>query len=98
MKYFAEQGDVCKFLVHEMRASEIGFPDKHGNTMLHYLASTRAPNESLIDWLKLQETGALMWQEAVNIWGHTPQDLYEDGQHARTLAKGASEISAYSRT
>jgi hypothetical protein len=97
MKHFAEQDDVCKFLVHEMGASEIGLPDKHGNTMLHYLASTRAPNESLIDWLKLQETGASVWQEAVNFWGHTPQDLYEDGHNARALAQRDSENGAYSR-
>lgn len=60
-----------QFLIHEMGTSQIRKPDKHRNTMLHYLASTRAPNESLIDWLKLQETGASVWQEAVNFWGHT---------------------------
>lgn len=91
-KHFTEQDAICKVLIKELGASQIGLPDKHGNTMLHYLASGRAPNESLINWLKLQETGVSVWQCAANYWGHTPQDLYEDGESARARAQSGVTV------
>lgn len=77
------QEAVCKFLLKELDASMIGLPDKHGNTMLHYLAGAKAPNMPLIDWLELQGDGASVWRQAENRWGYTPQELYDDGRIAR---------------
>jgi hypothetical protein len=78
-----QQKTVCKFLVQELGSSEIALPDKHGNTVLHYLAGAKFPNLPLIDWLKRQESGASIWQEATNFWGFTPEELYADAEFAR---------------
>lgn len=78
-----DQDDICKDLGAELGASRIGMPDRHGNTMLHYLAGAREPSQTLISWLKLQATDTSVWQNAANLWGHTPQDLYEDSETAR---------------
>lgn len=86
-KHFAEQESVCKFLVKELGASKIGTQDKHGNTMLHYLAGARMPNEGLIDWLRLQDTGVSVWEKARNFWGYTPQDLHEDSETVRSSGR-----------
>lgn len=79
----AQQEAVCKLILQDLGSSQMGLRDKHGNTMLHYLASAKTPNQALVDWLKTQENGARIWQEATNFWGHTPKDLYEDGESAR---------------
>ena len=78
-----QQEGVCKFITEELGESQIGLPDKHGNTVLHYLAGAKYPNLSLIDWLKEQENGASVWREATNFWGYTPEELYADARFAR---------------
>lgn len=85
MKYFEEQESVCKFLVQELGAGKIGEQDMHGNTMLHYLAGSRGPNEALIHWLKMQNTGMSVWEKTQNFWGHTPRELYDDSEAARAV-------------
>lgn len=85
----AQQEAVCKLLLQDLGSSQMGLRDKHGNTMLHYLASTKTSNLALIDWLKTQENGARIWKEITNFWGHTPEDLYEDGESARARPREA---------
>lgn len=81
-KCFPEQEDVCRCLVQGLGAGHIGKRDKHGNTMLHYLAGARVPNEALIDWLKMQYTVMSVWEEVRNFWDHTPRELYQDSEAA----------------
>jgi hypothetical protein len=78
-----QQEAVCKIIVQELGSSEIALPDKHGNTVLHYLAGAKFPNMPLIDWLKSQKNGASAWREATNSWGYTPEELYADAVFAR---------------
>lgn len=78
-----QQEAVCKFLVQELGSGQIGLPDQHGNTVLHYLAGAKFPNIPLIEWLKDQEDGASVWREATNFWGYTPEELYADASFAR---------------
>lgn len=78
-----QQEAVCKFLVKELASGQIGLPDKHGNTVLHYLAGAKFPNMPLIELLKEQEDGASVWREATNFWGYTPKELYADASFAR---------------
>jgi len=78
-----QQEAVCKFIVQELGSSQIELPDKHGNTVLHYLAGAKFPKMPLIDWLKEQGNGALVWREATNFWGYTPEELYADAIFAR---------------
>jgi hypothetical protein len=46
------QEAVCKFIIQELGPSQIGLPDKHGDTASHHLAGAKFPNMPLIDWLK----------------------------------------------
>lgn len=78
-----QQETVCKFLVQELGSDQIGLPDRHGNTVLHYLAGAKFPNMPLIEWLKGQENGASVWRKATNSWGYTPEELYADASFAR---------------
>lgn len=78
-----QQEAVCKFLIQELGSSQIVLPDQHGNTVLHYLAGAKFSNMPLIDWLKEQEDGAMVWREATYSWGYTPEELYADASFAR---------------
>lgn len=49
----ANQEAICKIIVATYKdGPRISDQDKHGNNMLHYLASSRHPNTSLIVWAK----------------------------------------------
>ena len=78
-----QQEAVCKFIIEELGQSQIELSDKHGNTVLHYLAGAKFPNTPLIDWLKEQENGTSTWRGAMNFWGYTPEELYADAIFAR---------------
>ena len=78
-----QQEAVCRFIVQELGSGQVGLPDQHGNTVLHYLAGVKFPNMPLIDWLKEQDDGASVWQGASNLWGNTPEELYADASFAR---------------
>ena len=56
-------------------------PDGAGNTPLHYLAAYRTPNLETIERGRREAPEA--WQEARNVWGHTPAELFKDGQQAK---------------
>ena len=43
-----QQEDVCRLIVSELGATQIGLTDVHGSTPLHYLASAWFLNESLV--------------------------------------------------
>lgn len=80
-----KQEAACKLILATCGDdAQVSTPDKHGNNMLHYLASIRNPNTSLIDWAKQQEGGFRAWKSERNFWGFTAQDLYEEGRIARS--------------
>ena len=81
---FHRQEDICKFIVSELGAEQIGLADVHGNTALHYLAGAWYLNEHLISWMRAQTNGEFVWQKSENRWGHTPQALWEDNLSERS--------------
>lgn len=84
------QEEVCKLMIAELGAEHIGIADVHGNTALHYLASAFALNESLIAWMREQVGGEKTWQETENMWGHTPQAIWDDNLGERSKAPDES--------
>lgn len=72
------QRKVCRRLINDSDASQIGHADVHGNTSLHYLAASVYVRESLISWVRSRPQGEHVWQASRNIWGHTPKDLWEE--------------------
>ena len=89
-KDHAKQEAVCRFIVANYEdGTAVAATDKHGNNMLHYLASNRRPNTSLIDWAKQQEGGVRAWGSERNFWGFTAKDLYEEGEDARRSGRDA---------
>ena len=82
-----QQTAIVKRLSLILGTSEFDKADIHGNTALHYLASFAHPNDELIGWLQAHRDVEKIWNEAVNIWGHTPHDLYNDQEKAITEAE-----------
>lgn len=94
-KDHAKQEAVCKFITATYKdGPQVSDQDKHGNNMLHYLASARCPNISLIEWAKQQEGGLQAWENAKNFWGFTAKDLFEEGEDARNSGRDASYLEA----
>ena len=84
-KDHTKQKAMCRHIVASYRdGPKVRDSDKHGNNMLHYLASIRSPNTPLIDWAKQQDGGVCAWQNERNHWGFTARDLYEEGKAARS--------------
>jgi hypothetical protein len=84
-KDHARQEAMCRLIVSTFGDSpKVSDSDKHGNNMLHYLASIRHPNKSLIDWAKQQDGGTCAWESDRNYWGFTARNLYEEGEAARS--------------
>lgn len=80
----AKQKAVCKYILATYKGGpEVSDADKHGNSMLHYLAAARYPNAPLIDWARQQEGGEHAWSSERNIWGHTAEKLHAEGYEAR---------------
>ena len=90
-KELQQQEDMCRFIVSELGATQIGLSDIHGNTPLHYLAGAWFLNEALISWMREQAGGEHVWTNAENIWGHTPLVLWEENQAERLKALTASQ-------
>lgn len=86
-----QQEDMCKFIVSELGATQIGLSDIHGNTPLHYLAGAWFLNESLIAWMREQAGGEHVWAKAENIWGHPPLVLWEENHAERLKAPAVSQ-------
>jgi hypothetical protein len=85
VKDHAKQEAMCRLIVATYKdGPKVFTPDKHGNNMLHYLASIRKPNAPLIDWAKQQDGGIRAWEDERNYWGFTARDLYEEGEDARS--------------
>jgi hypothetical protein len=80
------QGQISKLLVTELGAEQIGISDIHGNTALHYLAGVRSTNDSLIAWMREQVDGEDVWQRTKNMWGHTPQAIWDDNRSEKARA------------
>ncbi|KAF2996316.1 hypothetical protein E8E14_001567 [Neopestalotiopsis sp. 37M] len=78
-----EQEDTIRYLLGILPKEELRDQDIHGNTPLHYLASVRNPNHSLINWLKEQSAGEAAWT-MTNSWGFSAQHLSESGEAARS--------------
>jgi hypothetical protein len=83
------QEEVCKLIIAELGAEHICIADVHGNTALHYLASAFDLNEDLIVWMREQAGGEDVWQKTENMWGHTPQAIWDDNMGERS--KGPDE-------
>jgi hypothetical protein len=92
---FHRQEDICKFIISELGAEQIGLSDVHGNTALHYLAGAWYLNENLISWMRAQTNAEFVWQKAENRWGHTPQVLWDDNWSERS--KPSVDFSSRSR-
>jgi ankyrin repeat protein len=92
---FHRQEEVCKLIISELGAEQIGLVDVHGNTALHYLAGAWYLNENLITWMRAQTNGEFMWQKAENRWGHTPQALWDDNWSERS--KPPADFASRSR-
>lgn len=86
-----QQEEVCKLIVCELGAAEIGSIDIHSNTPLHYLAGAWFLNDGLITWMREQAGGEHVWQSAENMWGHTPLALWEENQAERAKTLAASQ-------
>lgn len=80
------QEEVCKLIISALGPEQIGITDCHGNTALHYLAGSWFLNESLISWMRTYPEGELVWNDVENMWGHTPQALWDDNQLERVVA------------
>lgn len=78
------QEEVCKLVTAKLGAEHIGIADVHGNTALHYLASAFDLNKDLIAWMREQVGGENVWQNTVNMWGHTPQAIWDDNLSERS--------------
>lgn len=63
-------------------AADLSAQDVHGNTPLHYLVSSRAVNEAVVEILRAADGEGEVWTGRKNLWGFTPQNLYEDGKAA----------------
>lgn len=79
------QQEVCKLIISELGTEQIGLKDIHGNTALHYLAGAWDPNESLVSWMRAQSNAEWVWQNAENMWGHTPRALWDDNWAERAM-------------
>jgi hypothetical protein len=63
--------------------------------MLHYLASARCPNTSLIEWAKQQGDGVHAWESDRNFWGFTAQDLYEESKiYAKPFGRDIADLES----
>ncbi len=78
-EYFSAQAEVVVFLLSS-GTQDPAAADVHGNTVLHYLVGHRVVNEELLRKLRALRGGEEIWQEARNMWGFTPHELYEDGK------------------
>lgn len=47
-----KQETVCKFILQELYSGHIELHDKHGSTVMQYLAGAMFPNVHLIGWLR----------------------------------------------
>lgn len=92
-----QQEDMCRFIVSELGATQIGLSNIHGNTPLHYLAGAWFFNEGLIAWMREQAGGEHVWAKAENIWGHPPLVLWEENHAERLKALAASQTPSGGR-
>lgn len=92
-----QQEDMCRLIINELGATQIGLSDIHGNTPLHYLAGAWFLNEGLISWMREQEGGEHVWANAENMWGHTCLVLWEENQAERLKTLMASQNPLESR-
>jgi ankyrin repeat protein len=92
----AKQEAMCKFVVAAYKdGPRVSYQDKHGNNMLHYLASARYPNTSLIEWAKQQGDGVHAWESDRNFWGFTAQDLYEESKiYAKPFGRDIADLES----
>jgi hypothetical protein len=86
-----QQEEIFKLLVSELGVEQIGIGDIHGNMALHYLAGAWYMNKSLITWMRARTAGEHVWQNAENMWGHTPQALWDDNWAERRKTSVANE-------
>jgi hypothetical protein len=95
-KDHAKQEAVCKFIVATFKdGPRVSDQDKHGNNMLHYLASSRHMNTSLIEWAKQQDDGVRAWESDRNFWGFTAQDLYEESKiYAKQIGRNTADLES----
>lgn len=88
------QEELYKLIISELGTEQIGLKDIHGNTALHYLAGAWDPNESLVSWMRAQSNAEWVWQNAENMWGHTPRALWDDNWAERAMPPLGQFISA----
>jgi hypothetical protein len=77
-EFLGAQAEVMTRIVQELGINIVLDKDYLGNTPMHYLASARVVNDSLIAWLRDYKDGDQCWMEAKNEFGHTPRDLWVD--------------------
>ncbi|KAI9775111.1 MAG: hypothetical protein M1839_001422 [Geoglossum umbratile] len=71
------QTAVAEYLLAS-ETQDVRAEDAYGNTALHYLAAYRTVNKEAIAILRSSQTGEEVWTDSTNMWGFTPQDLFED--------------------
>ena len=76
------QREVVAWVLANGVAADLSAQDVHGNTPLHYLVSSRAVNEAVVEILRAADGEGEVWTGRKNLWGFTPQNLYEDGKAA----------------
>lgn len=91
----ARKEAVCKFIVTTYEnGPKVLDTDKHGNNMLHYLAAARYPSVSLVQWAKQQESGMRAWSGEQTLWGHTAEEIFEEGKDARNPGRDAAYLES----
>jgi len=80
------QEEVCKLIIAALGTEQIRAVDIHGKTALHYLAGSWFLSDSLISWMRTYPEGEFVWNNPENMWGHTPQALWDDNQTERTVS------------
>lgn len=92
VKHFA-QAEIVKYL-WESGITDIEKRDVHGNTALHYLASSRYINQELLDWWL--DVGGLnvadLWHESYNEYGITPGQMEAAGKEVRETRGDVLEL------
>jgi hypothetical protein len=77
-EFLGAQAEVMTRIVQELGIKIVLDKDYLGNTPMHYLASARVVNDSLIAWLREHTQGDYCWLKIKNEFGHTPRDLWVD--------------------
>ncbi|KAJ9302283.1 hypothetical protein DTO271G3_1149 [Paecilomyces variotii] len=82
------QSTVLLYLLRSgsLSRNQLGKQDVHGNTALHYIASVRNPDHSLIQTLResvLADSDVDVWSGIRNIYRFTAEDLDADGRTAK---------------